>query len=138
MSLSIQFLINHNLYKQHPGSNSVQHPGSSSGREEWECCRKAVQELLNLKYGKSFYKTALRYQSWIETSSPHSLGSWESQGKGAIRNPAALSSKEFSSRSEVWTPSSFGIQSLKRILDAADAIYFDCKYTYVSTRELWS
>ena len=82
--------------------NSVQHPGSSSGREEWERCRKAVQELLNLKYGKSFY--IKQFFILIETSSPHSLGSWESQGKGAIHNPAALSSKEFSSRSEVWPP----------------------------------
>ena len=39
----------------HPGSDPVRHLASSSGREEWERCRKAVQELLNLKYGKCLY-----------------------------------------------------------------------------------
>lgn len=92
-----------------------------------------------LKYGKSFYIKQLYITDlWLKRHLLTALALGNPKAKVPYTTLLPSQVKNFPADLKFAPPSSFGIQSLKRILDAADAIYFDCKCTYVSTREVWS
>ena len=118
-------MVTHNIHAQTIERTAIA-ASSGRGRVEWENLRKAVQSILNLKYGEWFMFALLPihyYHYYARYGTAAAVGKPKARVSYSAISPSCV--KGFPKGLKFGPPSSFSAENLRRIVDAAeDSIYW--------------
>ena len=117
-------MVTHNIHAQTIERTAIA-ASSGRGRVEWENLRKAVQSILNLKYGEWFMFALLPihyYHYYARYGTAAAVGKPKARVPYSAISPSCV--KGFPKGLKFGPPSSFSAENLRRIVDAAEDIAF--------------